>query len=429
MLPDEPLLPGLGRAMQDAEQIADALHSARSGEVAWARHIARKHFPQILATLASGDLGGPAQEDLRYVASLAIEGTSLGELPTDGESSDLREALLKALRASDHTVASSIAVQAAGSAHPLLQAEGLAVQAYLSRVEGDSVASSAFFLDGARVALSGGHRWHAARLLLLADETSGGETDSWAAAVETEARLAYLGLVDPLFWSRAMDSRGTRTWPSEAISACLAISGLPDLTDPDTGYFSGDGDAIIGFFVATEAHDRGDGARALLTFRRTEAVSRTKRMQGFCVVGQGRALILLGRVSHARSVLTSAAESRDDAVRCFALAQIGAIELSEERPERAATVLQEALELAGHAVRFPARTDAIANLGLALLSSSRFEQGLTRLRQAARGYRDDHDLEGVLLTLRNEQEYARATGNASEVERLREQLREVMSDR
>ncbi len=97
-------------------------------------------------------------------------------------------------------------------------------------------------------------------------------------------------------------------------------------------------------------------------------------------------------------------------------------------PERAATILRTALDLSGKPIEFPGRSHAIANLGLALLSTTRHDEGLALLHEAQAGYRRDADLAGLAQSRQNEIEYARAVDDRAELARLEERLAATLAE-
>ena len=121
-------------------------------------------------------------------------------------------------------------------------------------------------------------------------------------------------------------------------------------------------------------------------------------------------MIALGRFAEARSELESRIEELDEVSLSEALGIVGALELAEGRPERAATTLGEALEVSARPIAFPGRSEATANFGLALLMSGRVEEGMERLREAQALFGREQDVEGLLQAIDNEIEAQRQLG-------------------
>ncbi len=419
----DPLLPGLGRVTGPDGPVGRALRAEREGRARWAEDLARRHVAEFLAAAAVAD------EDADAIAALAARaaaGTPLSGIRSAPADASVRTRLREAMASGDlDAVAAAAAARAVANDDPRFRVEAAGLDAHVTRTRGDATGAGEEYLAAAEAAAEHELHWHDARLLLLADEASSGASASWGPAVDLESQLAAEGLFDPIFWGRAIEARGGRRWPADVVGRIADRAGVPRPVD-GRGALVESGDTLAWIAVGDDQLERGDPSEALVAFRRAADGARTTWGEELAGVGQARALVAAHRMTHARTLLIPLAEADEDFVRGSALAQLGAIELAEQRPERAITVLESALELGGHPVEFRGRSDALANLGLALLASSRRAEGLERLHEAQRRYRDQRDLEGLVLSLLNERDEAAYADDPAEVARLDRALREAM---
>ncbi|MFG0318717.1 MAG: hypothetical protein ACF8XB_15695 [Planctomycetota bacterium JB042] len=419
----DPLLPGLGRVSGPGGPIGRVMRAEEDGNARWSVHLARRHFAELLAAAA---IAGEDADTLAALADRVSDGTPLDGAPFAPADPEVRARLREAIGSGDlAAIAEAASARAGAGDDPRWDVEAAGLEAHVERTRGDATGAGERFLAAAETAAAHDLHWHDARLLLLADEATAGGSASWPSAVGLESQLAKAGLFDPLFWGRAIEARGSRRWPDDVIDRLADRIEVPRPTD-DRGTIDEAGDTFAWLAVGDDQLERGDPSEALVAFRRAAEGARTTWGEELAGVGQARALVAANRMTHARTLLTPLAEAEEDFVRSSALAQLGAIELAEQRPERAITVLESALELGGHPVEFRGRSDALANLGLALLSSSRRDEGLERLHEAQRRYRERRDVEGLVLSLLNERDEAAYAGASDEVARLDRALREAM---
>ncbi|MBL8747922.1 MAG: hypothetical protein JNK78_02085 [Planctomycetes bacterium] len=182
----------------------------------------------------------------------------------------------------------------------------------------------------------------------------------WSAAVErlAAATVANGELAAPLAWQRATATRGDLSWPANVAEAARAALGAPDVA----WFGASPGDDLVDTMTARMHFRRGEAMAALVAFRRVDRAGGAPPVRGLAQVGQAKALALLGRTGDARAVLSVTVESDDPVARAAGLAQLGAIDLAEERPAVARELLRRALE---SEARWSDRAGALGNLAIA----------------------------------------------------------------
>lgn len=434
----DPLLPGIDARGKDDPLADEFEHLERSGRHAFANLAARRWYPEAVA--ASVSAATPLRRGAVAAALDALDTTAaprgafLEPTPDTDPWPAQRDAVLDALGRGDLDAARELVPFDVDGAPPRTVIEARALAGFVLARAGETAAAHDEFVAAARVAEDSGWTWHASRAWLLAcgagehgvDGAPADAESPWTRAVRHASACVESGggLEDPVFWERAVGARGANAWSDAVVRALCAAYDVPI---DDDARAEESADELVLLCAATSRLRRAEAVPALLTSRAVEQRSRTPRGRAWASLVQARALIALQRMTEARNVLTRGLEQDDAVVRSEALARLGALELAEERPERAAALLSRAIELAGRPIEFPARGEALANLGLALLSTSRDDEGLARLREGAQRFVTERDVEGLHLALANELEFARSLGRSQDVERLAALLRAVES--
>ncbi len=424
------LLPGVDEPGR-AEALATELRRLdRSGNRAFLGLMARRWFPEAVAATT---VPSSATESV-FAALDTLDGAiapSAAFRPALGSAvsaNSARRDVVEALRRGDLATARERVLVDATSASPREAVESGALTGFVLLRAGDVGDAHAAFVTAAQDAESNGLTWHAARAWLLATgvaasnptvhfEVPSDGVSTWLHALRSGIACALpdRGIHDPVFWERAVECRGADVWPNDVVRDLCRVHAVPIDDDQRAAETA---DVLILLCAASARADRLEYVPALRCAELAGGRARTQRARSWAALEQARALIALRRMTEARTVLAECLEVDDAVVRSEALACLGGLELAEERPERAAALLSRAVELSGKPIEFPARGQALANLGVALLSTQREDEGRARLREAAQRFTVDGDVEGLHLTLANEIELALALGRSADVERL-----------
>lgn len=343
-----------------------------------------------------------------------------------------RDRLMAALAANDLAQSLSLVPlpHPGGDPSGWFELEAAALAALLRDLAGDTGGAMAAYAECEALARSHGWQRYAGHLALLTAEvaTRGGDAEvassSWGRAVATGVALLREphDAVDPDFWERAVLFGDAPAWPEEAVGLFARAARLPLRSATAAGLSQERGEVILWLAIADAFVDLNQPLQGLLAYRRAGEMALTGRGRDLARVQEARALLALGRFADARAVLAGGLAQLDDVALREGLAHLGAIELAEERPERAAAILGKALEVAGKPVEFPSRSEATANFGLALLMTTRVDEGMERLHEAQARFAGEHDMEGLVQALENELEAARQLGLDAEAARIEERL-------
>jgi len=394
----DPLLPAVQARVDHSQSFAMLANLVRQQATFVARGDVERYVDEVHAAL----LAGPVDDTALLVASL---------LPGDGaawvafvqdrrERPELHRRLETARRETAAALVRGDLAAAMAAAETALQeaspgiAHGVAAtwHAFVVAASDEPGARRTSF-DAAARELAPASPILAAQVLLLSHAI---DTDAatWTAAVDrlAAATAANPRVAMPATWQRAAATRPEAgRWPSNVDAAMRGVVG------PDAGAFAASLDDLLTYAVAQMQLRRGDALAALVAFRSLERPDLAPSARGLAEVGQAKALVAMGRSGDARAVLATTVTSSDPTAVAAGLAQLGAIELAENRPAVALALLQKAA--ASPATAWSDRGGALGNLAAALAANGTPDH--ERWEAAYRALLAAGDFDGVLLCLEN----------------------------
>lgn len=284
--------------------------------------------------------------------------------------------------------------------------------------------------DRARRALARAddHPEQAVRLALLLAESHRLLEDfpaaqqAWRRAAETAVRLVAFD--DPDLWGRLAAERPVQApWPQTTRSALARAMPAPVQAVVEREDFVLG--AAVQFLVGRGALRRGEAATALSSFQKAESMGRFPAWDDLTRLHQARALIGLGQLPAATTLLTGLVEKKASPWHRPALAILGAAKFQEGTIAQAQAYLEEALAASG---AFAGRAQAEADLGLVYLTLGRGDEGLQRLRTAQALFTEEGRLDLLLLALENEARYLEEAGRRQEAAERRSRLSTLARD-
>lgn len=262
-----------------------------------------------------------------------------------------------------------------------------------------------------------------------------GAAKEWIAAVNAASDLLArpTPIADPTFWDRAMYLHPVSTaWPSQVgsrieqlaqagpshansadIERVVAAASREKIENRSLLYLS----TCLGVWL----HKRGDHQDGVVALKQAETLA-SEAVADWLRIAQAKAIAGLGQSSPATALLAELAARKEQTAVCrAAMADLGALQLSEGRVQQGLGLLRNALE-SETTDYWPGRADAEADYALALLMIGEESKGLAQLKQAKQQFEQAGDQESLAKCLWNEAKFYENADNDTELEVVQSRL-------
>jgi hypothetical protein len=338
----------------------------------------------------------------------------------------------------DQALALSLDTAAAGLTASPLQVDAWRMTGIAQLLNGQPQLAVAAF-EQARQHSAGVHPYEEVTLLLLESDArrragDDAATAAWQQAVWQLADLAAgpAPVHDPILWERAAYLRPVDCpWPPEVLQRLAAAN--TRLGIPAESWFA----ARVGFASSASSDEavvwaaighvrlaRDEPQAALVALKRAESMTTHPLLAGRLRLAEAKALSRLGQSAAATAMLAGLAGDSDASVSRPALAMLGSIKLQEGGTQQGYQFLRRAVADDPEAT-WPGRTEAEADLGLACLLLGDDPQGLRWLHSAQRQMEAQGDIEQLVQSLENEQEYLRRSDRKDAADAISQRLEQL----
>jgi hypothetical protein len=286
---------------------------------------------------------------------------------------------------------------------------------------------------------AGAHPYEEVTLLLLESDArrragDPAATAAWQQAVWQLGELAVgpIPVHDPILWERAAYLRPVDCpWPAEVLQRLAdANTRLGIAADtwfspqPGLGSNAGSDESVVWGAIGYARLARDEPQAALVALKRAESMTANPQLAKHLRLAEAKALSRLGQSAAATAMLAGLAGDEAPSVSRPALAMLGSIKLQEGGTQQGYQFLRRAVT-DDPVATWPGRTEAEADLGLACLLLGDEPQGMRWLHSAQQQMEARGDVEQLVQSLENEQEYLRRSDRKDAANAVRERLEQL----
>lgn len=312
--------------------------------------------------------------------------------------------------------------------HPLVMVDALRLMALRELVAGRHAWAESIFLQAAEIADQHLDLGRAAECWLMATATASRAerveqaATNWRKAAERQINL-QLSTARPLnihFWSRLEKHRPEGTpWPEHTsqalIEASASIGCRFDAATP--------AELVFWCALATAQYQHSHPQLALVSFKRAETLAEGDNAL-WLRIAQSKCLAALGQSQAAAALLSGPAASDNPQIATAATAAIGSAKLQAGAYQQGAQLVHKALKDAPD-VTWPSRSEAEADLALALLIIGDTDDGLEALHSAQSNFRIQGNTAALLQALENEKEILQLEERSDAVQAVEQRIRDI----
>jgi tetratricopeptide (TPR) repeat protein len=169
-------------------------------------------------------------------------------------------------------------------------------------------------------------------------------------------------------------------------------------------------------------------SKALVAFTNAQNEAAEPSAQKQARIAQATALVQLKQMGAALSILAGLVDDADKAVAGHALAVMGVIRIEQGQTAQGLELTRKAIEESADA-RWPERSQALADLGLAYLVAGQADKGLQALHEAQAQFLKERKSDDLAQSLLNEAAFTEKTGDKAAADSLRRRAMACLQER
>ena len=289
--------------------------------------------------------------------------------------------------------------------------------------------AAAYLLTAIEVAEQHGNDNRAAELWLMASINSarsvGQSVESasaWKNAIEKHcsAQSSTSRALNVAFWQRAHEHQpANSSWPESTKQALLPLAqpiGCEFSMASPAGLF-------VWSAVGRAQLENGEPQLALVNFKKAETFATGDDIM-WLRIAQSECLSALGQSRAATTLLCGPLASKHPVIPLAASAALGSAKLQAGTFQQGAQLLATALN-ATPEIDWPTKSEAEADLALALLIISETDRGLESLHAAQETFESQGNISSLLQSLENEKRLMEHEGKTDRAEGIRLRIRQI----